>query len=47
MKKKDSLLGEYYTLINNLPRLSQKEIEALYERENISYTEIKELEDEC
>lgn len=50
MSKKNLLTNEYYTLINNLPRLSQEEIVDLYDSENIPYTkldlEIKELEDE-
>lgn len=50
LSKKNLLTNEYYTLINNLPRLSQEEIVDLYDSENIPYTkldlEIKELEDE-
>lgn len=49
MKKNNSLADDYYVLINDLPRLSQDEIVALYESENIPYTdlelEIKEIED--
>lgn len=43
------MADDYYALINDLPRLSQDEIVALYESENIPYTdlelEIKEIED--
>lgn len=50
LSKKNFLANEYYTLINNLPRLSQDEIVTLYDSENIPYTdldlEIRELEDE-
>lgn len=50
MSKKNLLTNEYYTLINNLPRLSQEEIVDLYDSENIPYTdldlEIKKLEDD-
>ncbi len=48
MEQQRKLINEYYILIDNLPRLSQKEIEELYESENIPYTdldlEIKELQ---